>query len=442
MSTRPGSLGGCHVASSLSPSADGEGEFLKYNCPMDLPAGVSTSTYTYAGTAYANPHAPTTIGSTAYAYDNNGNVTSYGTTTVTWDYRNRITKIVGSGATTSYAYDINNERIQLAGGGSTTTFPFMLYNVASSTSAKIISKHLFANGEGIADVQGTGASAKAYNVHTDHPGGANIVSNASSTIENQFAYHAFGKARIKKTSANLSEQRQYIGQEYDQSTDLNYHHARYYSSTRGQFLSEDPILLAIGAGDQSSENNRDLRAILSDPQLENSYSYARNNPITFTDKNGKFIDVPWISNSQWAQESATAAYQQSSAWRFAMDHPNTTAALVAVGSYPALMSGGSAVGAFQMAGATGVGTTFAAQQTFAGLVYSALTIDSTVRPGRASPSTLPGCNCRSLWSGKPGRKRAAYSRTTRTSPPSWRKTPQTSSRRQAPSCWICAATSR
>jgi hypothetical protein len=29
---------------------------------MELPAGVSTSTYTYAGTGYATPHAVTSIG--------------------------------------------------------------------------------------------------------------------------------------------------------------------------------------------------------------------------------------------------------------------------------------------------------------------------------------------------------------------------------------------
>src|SRR5439155_45669 len=97
----------------------------------------------------------------------------------------------------------------------------------------------------------------------------------------------------------------------------------------------------------------------------------------FTDKNGKFIDVPWISNSQWAQEGATAAYQQSAVWRFAMDHPNTTAAIVGVSSIPALMSGGSAAAAFQMAAYPGVGATFAAQQAFAGTVYSALALDST-----------------------------------------------------------------
>ena len=115
----------------LSASSTGavSGDTLKsytYNAIGNIASSTDLGVYSYAGTGRANPHAPTTIGSTAYAYDNNGNVTSYGTTTVTWDYRNRITKIVGNGATTSFAYDINNERIQLAGGGSTTTFPFML----------------------------------------------------------------------------------------------------------------------------------------------------------------------------------------------------------------------------------------------------------------------------------------------------------------------------
>ena len=49
---------------------------------MELSAGASTGTYTYAGTGFANPHAVTSIGNgtatTTYAYDNNGNLTSAG----------------------------------------------------------------------------------------------------------------------------------------------------------------------------------------------------------------------------------------------------------------------------------------------------------------------------------------------------------------------------
>jgi hypothetical protein len=60
---------------------------------MELPAGVSTSTYTYAGTGYANPHAVTQIANgvstSTFVWDNNGNL---------------IQKTV-DGTSTTYQYD-------------------------------------------------------------------------------------------------------------------------------------------------------------------------------------------------------------------------------------------------------------------------------------------------------------------------------------------------
>jgi len=61
-----------------------------------------------------------------------------------------------------------------------------------------------------------------------------------------------------------------------------------------------------------------------------------------------------------------------------MSHPVTTGALVAVGSYPALVSGSAAAAAFTMASWPGVGGAFATQQTTAGLFYSALTVQNTL----------------------------------------------------------------
>jgi YD repeat-containing protein len=45
----------------------------------------SATTYTYAETGYANPHAVTSVGGTTYTYDNNGNVTAIGSLDYTWD---------------------------------------------------------------------------------------------------------------------------------------------------------------------------------------------------------------------------------------------------------------------------------------------------------------------------------------------------------------------
>ncbi|MBI2612526.1 RHS repeat protein [Candidatus Kaiserbacteria bacterium] len=62
-------------------------------------SGTASSTYTYGGTGYANPHAVTEISNgvstTTYMYDANGNLaqktTDGQTTTYLWDYANRLT---------------------------------------------------------------------------------------------------------------------------------------------------------------------------------------------------------------------------------------------------------------------------------------------------------------------------------------------------------------
>src|SRR5262249_34212463 len=63
--------------------------------------------------------------------------------------------------------------------------------------------------------------------------------------------------------------------------------ARYYESTRGQFLSEDPSFLAVGDPSQVKQlTGKDQQAFLSDPQQMNSTSYGRDNPITNKDPQG------------------------------------------------------------------------------------------------------------------------------------------------------------
>jgi peptidoglycan LD-endopeptidase CwlK len=62
---------------------------------------------------------------------------------------------------------------------------------------------------------------------------------------------------------------------YDEDTQLSYLNARYYTGARGQFISQDPEFWA------TSEE------WLFDPQSQNAYSYARNNPINLTDPTGR-----------------------------------------------------------------------------------------------------------------------------------------------------------
>jgi RHS repeat-associated protein len=230
---------------------------------MDLPAGVSTSTYTYAGTGYANPHALTQLSNglstTSYAYDNNGNLTSSGngnaTTTYTYDYANRLTAIFAGGSTTTFGYDAFGARVfQIASTTATTTYPFKFFSIASTTKSgtryATSTEYIF-NGDTllstvdqkIVNGAASGTAVVAY-VHPDHLGSTNVVTDANQNLVQTLDYYPYGGIRIS-SSTSTNEKRKFIGQFSDDSG-LSYLNARYYESTRGQFISQDPTFLAIG----------------------------------------------------------------------------------------------------------------------------------------------------------------------------------------------------
>jgi RHS repeat-associated protein len=82
----------------------------------------------------------------------------------------------------------------------------------------------------------------------------------------------------------------YIGQQYDAATQLDYLNARYYNGTQEQFLSEDPVFLAMGNPYQLQQlGQEDQNILLADPQQLNAYSYGRDNPITKKDPTGRLL---------------------------------------------------------------------------------------------------------------------------------------------------------
>lgn len=69
----------------------------------------------------------------------------------------------------------------------------------------------------------------------------------------------------------------FTGQEYDETTQLSYFHARYLATPVHSFLSVDPL------------NYNIPQEYLLDPQQLNTYSYARNNPVTLVDRDGQKV---------------------------------------------------------------------------------------------------------------------------------------------------------
>ena len=266
---------------------------------MATSTGTGTTTYSYAETNYANPHAATSIGGLSMVYDNNGNLTSVTNKGYTWDYRNRLTAAGRTGsATTTFAYDHTVSRVKkIVTGGATTYYPNDLYNFTTSTTTKHI---LDAAGGLIATIEGNGTATSTSYHHTDHLGGGNVSTDATGEVIETTDYYPFGEQRI--ATGSFEEQRKFIGEEYDTETNLSYLNARYYEGSRGQFTSQDPVFWEIG---QSSDG----KSVLQNPQAQNSYSYAQNNPLVNKDPTGRFsIGIGWGGNVEGGFGAYTANY--------------------------------------------------------------------------------------------------------------------------------------
>ncbi|MCC2630435.1 MAG: hypothetical protein K0S38_244, partial [Candidatus Paceibacter sp.] len=346
------------TSASTANAANGQNytQTYSYNAIGNFISKSDIGTYLYTGntgTSRVNPHAPTSIGSTDYTYDNNGNLisTSLGIQNV-WDYRNLLKQSADGVSTSVYAYDHAGNRTSNAvtknGGTITTLYPSPSYNFQGGTTTK----HIYANGQMVASVQScvwpgdanrdgttnftdmvamsqhyngpgnysegdfTGNGwvdfddqvilAQNYNtscptsiatktvqyIHTDHLSGSSVITDATGAIIETTDYFPYGETRLDETTSTYNEQKKFTGHDFDQPTGYTYMGARYYDGKIGKFISQDPAFLAVGDNEKFKQSyGMNLELYLSDPQQLNSYSYARNNPLIHVDKNGEIVDT-------------------------------------------------------------------------------------------------------------------------------------------------------
>ena len=241
-------------------------------------------TYTYNDDGYNNPHAADSIDGADLAYDNAGNLTSDGNLTLAWDYRNRLVTASSTSATSTYAYNHANQRIKKTSDGVDTIYPNRYHEVSGSTTTA----YIFAGDELVATREDDGVAKTTYYIHPDHLNSTNVVSNEAGSLEQTLDYYPYGAERINDRNSVFDELRTFIGQYFDDESELSYLNARYYNGSRGQFNSQDLVFLAIGDVDQITEITGELPVqLLSDPQLLNSYAYGRGNPLRYSDPEGE-----------------------------------------------------------------------------------------------------------------------------------------------------------
>ncbi len=189
--------------------------------------------------------------------------------------------------------------------------------------------------------------------HSDHLGSSRVLSSTFGYPVWQATYLPFGIEWNPQSTVNNYK---FTGKERDTETGLDNFGARMYGSTMGRFLSPDDV---------RNDSN------VADPQSWNLYAYVRNNPLRYTDPDGKeatvttqcssdgktcqvnvsatvaIYAVNGTSNAQLQQAQAAITEQVQNAWNgsFAQDgvtyNVSTTVNVSIVGSEEAAFKSGA-----------------------------------------------------------------------------------------------------
>ncbi|HEY9420883.1 MAG TPA: RHS repeat-associated core domain-containing protein, partial [Thermoanaerobaculia bacterium] len=213
-----------------------------------------------ASATYNAANRLTSWGGTALAYDLNGNLTSDGSRTYTWDSRNRLKTIAGA-ATASFGYDAFGRRSAATLSGSTTSFLYDGPNISQELAGASV-KATTLRGLGIDEIFQRTDAAGPRTFLTDAQGSALALTDNAGATRTEYRYDPYGATAASGDPS--SNPFQYTGREND-GTGLYYYRARYQNPTLGRFIGEDPI--GFGGG-------------------INKYIYALSNPINYIDPTG------------------------------------------------------------------------------------------------------------------------------------------------------------
>ena len=202
---------------------------------------------------------------TSYSYSTNGNLTSDGSRSFTYDLDNRLTEVSGSAAMT-LSYDPLGRLHRTVAGSTTEQY---LYDGSQliaeyDGSGNVLRRYVPGQGadETLVWYEGSDLSSPSW-LTTDQLGSVIATTNSSGTVTATYAYSATGEPSGGFASGGPAFR--YTGQVALAAVGLYYYKARMYDPVLGRFLQTDPVGYSAG---------------------RNLYAYVGNDPVNATDPSG------------------------------------------------------------------------------------------------------------------------------------------------------------
>ena len=226
----------------------------------------------------------------------------------TWNERNLLTKSSDRNFTVHYRYGDDGQRaLKYTDEGRSDTLYFNNFFTIhiptqdqNNPQGLRVHKHIFVGNSRLVtamthtDNSGDNEEQKAkrYYYHSDHLGSAQFVTDWKGRQYEHIEYTPYGELWIEEVAAGLDKLPfRFTGKELDEETGLYYYGARYLDPKYSRWLSGDPAL-----GEYIPSPGTEPNKIAGMGGVYNTinlhvYHYAGNNPIKYTDPDGKSAEA-------------------------------------------------------------------------------------------------------------------------------------------------------